>query len=113
MIKYRKTKAGQWVAFGPATEVVPGPVTVIKADGSTKAETVASVGRPFDVAGKPHCYGYLAAVRPAGELRATSGEHCEECGRGGALVECVDSSGIGGLCCRRCAASPAYTRSFA
>jgi hypothetical protein len=60
VISYRKSKDGQWVAFGPAAEVKVGPVTVTTKDGRTKRETVASLGREFDVSGVAHVYGYLA-----------------------------------------------------
>ncbi len=58
---YRKTKQGQWVAFGPASVIRVGQVTVAKRDGTTKTETVESVGRTFTVDGVDCCYGYLAA----------------------------------------------------
>jgi len=59
MIQYRKTKDGQWVAFGPTSEVKKGIVTVTKKDGTTKQEDVASLGKPFQVDGVEHVYGYL------------------------------------------------------
>jgi hypothetical protein len=38
---------------------------------------------------------------------------CDECGTSSTrLVFCHDSSGLGGHCCPRCAAAPAYERSF-
>jgi hypothetical protein len=64
-IRYRKTKTGQWVAFGPADRIHAGAtVTVAKRDGSTKVEYVESVGRPFTVDGQQMVYGYLA-TRPS------------------------------------------------
>lgn len=60
MIQYRKTKDGQWVAFGPTTEVKKGLVTVTKKDGTKKKEEeVSSLGKPFMVDGVEHVYGYL------------------------------------------------------
>lgn len=62
---YRKTKTGQWVAFGPASLIKPGPVVITKRSGQTKTEIVASVGRPFTVNGQAMVYGYLAETAPA------------------------------------------------
>jgi hypothetical protein len=66
MIHYRKTKTGQWVAYGPAAEVATGEISITKADGTLETRTVASVGRSFAVDGSQMVYGYLtAAERPA------------------------------------------------
>lgn len=52
--------------------------------------------------------------KPARQRVAGRGGICDECQQPRRnLQECVDSSGIPGLCCPRCASSPAYTRSFA
>lgn len=61
-ISYHKTKTGKWVVVGPVSSVLPGSaVTVTKRDGTTKTETVLSVGRPFTAAdGVEKVYGYLA-----------------------------------------------------
>jgi hypothetical protein len=64
VLTYRKTKDGEWVASGPATEVVIGQVQVTTKAGKTKVETVIRLGRVFDVAGVPTVYGYLAAKAP-------------------------------------------------
>lgn len=57
---YRKTKTGEWVVCGPVDVVKPGAtVTVHKRDGSTKDETIASVGKTFEVDGVQCCYGRL------------------------------------------------------
>jgi len=115
-VTYRKTKTGEWVAYGPASLVCPGFVTVTKRSGEAKQELVERVGRPFTAEGVEMVYGYLAAkapatARPAGKGR---GGICDECGEPRRnLQECADSSGIGGLCCPRCASQPAYCRSFA
>jgi hypothetical protein len=94
---YRKTKSGEWVVFGPAATVRPGRVNVAKRDGTTKAETVERVGRPFVVDGVECVYGYIAergATTPAtssgldmsreaiaARNRAHFGSYeCEECG---------------------------------
>lgn len=64
-ISYRKTKAGEWVAYGPADALRVGPVTVAKKSGETKSETVSRLGRPFSVDGRQMVYGYLAPSTPA------------------------------------------------
>lgn len=56
---FRKTKTGEWVAFGPASVVRPGPVTITKKNGQTKTVTVARVGKPFAANGTTCCYGYI------------------------------------------------------
>ena len=58
-VHYRKNKRGEWVVFGPAHLVQPGMVTVTCKNGSRKTEVVESTGKPFDVNGVPHVYGYL------------------------------------------------------
>jgi hypothetical protein len=69
-IRYRKTKSGEWVVYGPASAVQAGrSVTVTKSDGSTKTEHIDRVGRPFGVDGVSMVYGYLGAREP--ETRAT------------------------------------------
>jgi len=63
-IYYRKTKRGEWVVFGPAHLVKQGTVTVTRKNGTQQTEVVGSTGRPFDVGGVPHVYGYLAPRQP-------------------------------------------------
>lgn len=57
--KFRKTKTGEWVAFGPTSQVRPGTVKVRKANGTTKTVQVTRTGKPFNVDGIECCYGYL------------------------------------------------------
>lgn len=78
---YRKTKTGEWVVFAPASALKPGTqIAVVKRDGTTKVETIATVGKTFIVEGKEFAYGYLAAkpakpAKPAGRSNC-----CQECG---------------------------------
>jgi len=59
-ITYRKTRNGQWVAYGPADAITAGTVvTVTKKNGETKEEYIESVGRPFEVNGVKMVYGYI------------------------------------------------------
>lgn len=58
-ISYRKTKEGEWAAYGPASAIRPGLITVTKASGETKTEEIVRVSKPFNVDGKPFAYGYL------------------------------------------------------
>lgn len=91
-VTYRKTKTGEWVAYGPAATVRPGPVTVTKRDGSTKTEHIETVGKPFLANGQQMVYGYLTpqtASRPAQRTYANhtprpgrpGSGRCTECGR--------------------------------
>lgn len=106
MITYRKTKNGKWVAFGPAAEVRIGTVTITKRDGSTKTEIVESLGKPFDVRGVPHVYGYLAERRGNNYRRASNGEcRCGACDdllsfgyRPGARIRCPECGGWAEAC---------------
>jgi len=98
-ITYRKTKTGQWVAYGPAAALIPGqPVRVTKKDGTTKVEIIESVGKPFDVNGTRMAYGYLAA-QPA--ITRTSGL-CDECHQAPGTIPATDMSGIPGKVCAPC-----------
>lgn len=89
MITYRKTKAGEWVAFGPVAEfqagglrlgdTAPGGVTVTsllltvtRKDGTARTETIRRLGRPFTADGTECCYGYLAPAAPRSQARAAS-----------------------------------------
>jgi len=60
-LSYRKTKAGEWVVFGPmqAFRGTPQWVTVSKKDGAVKKEFVKKLGRPFVVNGTEMVYGYI------------------------------------------------------
>ncbi len=99
-LHYRKTRDGQWVAYGPAAEVVVGEVEVTKRDCSTKRETIERVGRPFISDGAEMAYGYLRA--PA----------CDNCAQPGAKHHRLDSNGVRGQVCDRCRFEPSYTLSF-
>lgn len=119
-VTYRKTKAGQWVAYGPASSIREGHyVTVSKRDGTTQVELVERVGRSFTVDGTEMVYGYIDREgRPSTARRADrpTRQLCAECGRGskyGPMVECLDSSGLVGLCCPTCARASRFERSFA
>lgn len=86
--QFRKTQSGEWVVFGPASQVHVGTVTVAKRDGTTKVENVARVGKTFTVDGVECCYGY---VGPAAATK-TQAHECDECGRPGASIARRDSS---------------------
>lgn len=118
MIKYRKTKKGEWVAYGPSAELsLNGEVTITKASGDSVQRGVVKTGTPFMAGGVSMVYGYLtpldAALTPSPRTTSTGGicDECDEPRRN--LRACQDSSGITGMCCPRCAPAPAYSRSFA
>lgn len=88
-ITYRKTKDGQWVAFGPLSafketvQTPEGPDTVTKAsvvvtkkNGEAKTEQIARLGKPFDVQGVPHVYGYIAKSAPRARRRYHDDDFC-------------------------------------
>jgi hypothetical protein len=66
MVSYRKTKQGEWVAFGPVNEIAAGVVTITTRAGKQKTERVVRLGRPFEVDGVEHVYGYLAPKAKSG-----------------------------------------------
>jgi hypothetical protein len=109
-ITYRKTKQGEWVAFGPVDALHVGQVTVSKKSGETKTETVVRLGRVFQVAGADMVYGYLAPAAPSHSHRSLG--DCNECGERRAVTTALDSSGIAGAVCGRCARMSQYERSF-
>lgn len=55
MITYHKLDTGEWVAFGPASEVRVGPVELTKRSGKTCLRIVDEVVP----AGGSKAYGYL------------------------------------------------------
>jgi hypothetical protein len=121
-ITYRKTRQGQWVAFAPAATLnrlmldSNRRIEIVKRSGERKVETLESVGRSFVADGREMAYGYLAKSAPAAPKatpNAGRGGICDECGNPRRnLSACVDSSGIGGMCCPRCASMSPYERSF-
>lgn len=62
---FRKTKTGEWVAFGPAHLIHTGEIQIAKRDGATTSRTVERVGKTFQVNGVDCAYGYLADRAPA------------------------------------------------
>lgn len=88
--------------------LTPGDtVSVYKKDGSTTTVTVGEiVSKPVDLA-----VPVIARVKKAEQT--TEYSDCAECGARGATIHRYDSSGIAGLCCRRCARLPQEERSFA
>lgn len=85
---YRKTKAGAWVVFGPASLVNVGQVLVTKRDGTTRTETVESVGKTFKCDGIDARYGYIADVRASNRRRRIPAcERCLHCGGNGSVEQ--------------------------
>lgn len=129
MITYRKTRDGQWVAYGPASEIKPDTtVTVTKKNGETKEEYIESVGKPFTVDGTKMVYGYIGtpplpadteivdggffgAVSlgrvevkdlPAPKRKSRPRHMCDACGERRGYIPAVDMSGLSGLVCAIC-----------
>jgi len=88
-LTYRKTKSGEWVAYGPASEFpVPKhgkpPISVTLKNGTRKREFLVRLGDIFEVDGVPMRYGYLEseagnasapqAARPARPAGLSSSE---------------------------------------
>lgn len=106
-ITYRKTRQGEWVAFGPASLISAGAVvTVTKRSGETKTERITSSGRPFIANGTEMVYGYLA--KSDAPQRGTR-HMCDECGERRAVTTATDMSGFTGDVCGICARSGALS----
>jgi len=107
--RYRKTKTGTWVAFGPAASITAGAeITVTTRSGAAKIEHIERIGRPFTVDAVEMVYGYLTA-----RMTAAHGGICANCDAStNDLTLCEDSSGLDGYCCYRCAGAPAVELSF-
>jgi predicted kinase len=54
----------------------------------------------------------IQVQRGGGGGHGGKGRPCDECGRPGATIPCADSSGLGGMCCPRCAKMSRWERSF-
>ena len=104
MISYRKTKQGLWVVCGRVSEIKVGHVTVVKKDGSTKVETVESIGKPFSAPGGDMVYGYLKPSNGNPNNSNNSNHHrpnssngrCRECH--GPIKDAPHHKAMGGLC---------------
>lgn len=78
-LRFRKTKTGEWVAYGPVTSMEAGCVHAIaKANGATTDFYINRVGKSFLVDGVKMAYGY--GETPA---RATASRPVSSCVTGG------------------------------
>jgi hypothetical protein len=91
MISYRKTKQGVWVVCGPVAEVKVGKVAVTKKDGTTKAETIESIGKPFSAASGEGemVYGYIKpSNQPSNGSNGNGNGHHKPSSNTGRCREC-------------------------
>lgn len=111
---YCKLSSGDWGLRGPAGSLVPGQqVTVHKKDGTTKTETPRAV-QNSDTPGE--VIATLARDQrssPSSKSSGSSREMCAECNERAGVRSCLDSSGLSGMCCARCASMSRWERSFA
>lgn len=111
--QYTKLRDGSWGLRAPGQVAEGSIVTVRKRDGETKVERVARVlwtGKDKD--------GTLVSLCAINQTsRSSNGsdrsEMCADCGQSRGVVMCQDSSGISGMCCRKCASYSRFDRSFA
>lgn len=108
-VKFRQTRTGEWVAFGPSTEVHIGTVCVAKKDGSVKSVNVGRIGRPFQADGRECVYGYIIAGATVTHINTRRAEMCEECGERRATRTTTDLSGLSGRVCGMCYSSGALS----
>lgn len=105
----KKLRDGSWGALATSEHIAAGDVVEITTrSGKSWLATVGRVLWAGD--GKAICTTYSTT---RGGRPADSGRECDECGRRGARHTAVDSSGLGGTVCGRCASLPAVERSFA
>ena len=118
-ITYRKTRQGEWVAFGPVAAMWDtlynkprGWIDITKKDGSTDRREVTRLGSAFMADGTECCYAYLGGGYPAPGQQHTPAAHrgmCDECGERRAVTTATDLSGISGRVCGICARSGALS----
>jgi hypothetical protein len=112
ILTYRRSRDGNWAVFGPASMMGEGrTVTVTKADGTTRKETIVHVSREFDVDGVPFAYGYLARSNSNSQGQGQR-QKCDNCGEWGGIYPRRDSSGLPGLVCGFCNNDADYELSF-
>jgi hypothetical protein len=88
-VAYRKTRDGEWAAYGAPGDVHLGEITVTKKSGEAKTENVIRVSQPFNTDDGLRVYGYLGARKPAarpagargGRFPAHRAGGCLDCGR--------------------------------
>lgn len=60
-VSYRKTRSGEWVAYGPSSVVkAMHYVSVTRRDGTASQVIIERTGRPFTVDGTEMVYGYIS-----------------------------------------------------
>lgn len=104
-ITYRKTKNGEWVAYGPYSELqnAEGAVIAIRRkDGSTATRVCRKIGKPFRVDGIEMVYAYLEGGEREERKARRSGPRCQECGSTRGVHWTHGLSGIGGYACYTC-----------
>lgn len=69
MVTFRKNKQGEWVVFGPVSEVCVGKVLATRKSGQKRSVNVTGLGRPFMANGVSCVYGYIDGSRPPAEDR--------------------------------------------
>lgn len=87
MITYRKTKRGEWVAYGPSNEMHTGDIKITKKSGDHITRCIERLGKPFSTPSGDMVYGYLADDRRSRPPRARTtrskdwpGKDCPCCG---------------------------------
>lgn len=69
-ITYRKTKTGEWVAYGPLGHLQGSKtITITKANGTVEHREVTKLGAPFTVDNAYMVYAYLVPTRKAAPTR--------------------------------------------
>lgn len=83
-ITFRKTRQGDWVAFGPASAVREcTEVTVTKRSGDAKRVYIERTGKTFQVDGLDMVYGYIGSTsssrRGGHSPHRSSSNRCDRC----------------------------------
>lgn len=68
---WRKTKSGEWVAYGTTTSVRAGIDASVMSRGNAKLVHIERTGRPFMVGGVEMVYGYVTEAPRHPSTRST------------------------------------------
>lgn len=111
----QKLRDGTWGArvYGAAPQVGE-TITIETKSGKTWETKVLVVLSAGTFGGRETSLVKTESTARSKTGKQKGGVHCDECHRFTKSPQsCRDSSGLSGQCCPRCAAMPAYTRSFA
>lgn len=101
--RFRKTKDGSWIVFGPASQVKVGTVDVRTRAGVVKQVEVKRLGKPFEADGTSMIYGYPddEPQRTCATCDKPAWGQCAGC-QAGLHKECAEVTDDGRMMCQDC-----------